>query len=113
MNIIQRIEHWGDTHHPRWVDMVRIVLGVLIFAKGVSFVMDRESVAGLIERTNFQLSIWSAVHYVVFAHLVGGIFIAFGFATRLAVLFQLPILIVAVFWVNVTDGFSFLNSEFW
>ncbi|MGO1521896.1 MAG: DoxX family protein, partial [Sphingobacterium sp.] len=84
MNLIQRIEHWGDTHHPRWVDVVRIALGVLIFAKGVSFIMDRESVAVLIEQTHFQLSIWSAVHYVVFAHLVGGIFIALGFSTRLA-----------------------------
>ena len=71
MNMIQRIEHWGDTHHPRWVDVLRVALGVLIFAKGVSFIMDRESVGALIERTNFQLSIWSAVHYVVFAHLVG------------------------------------------
>lgn len=113
MNLIQRIEHWGDTHHPRWVDVVRIALGVLIFAKGVSFIMDRESVAVLIEQTHFQLSIWSAVHYVVFAHLVGGIFIALGFSTRLAVIFQLPILIGAVFFVNITNGFSFLNSEFW
>lgn len=113
MNMIQRIEHWGDTHHPRWVDVLRVALGVLIFAKGVSFIMDRESVGALIERTNFQLSIWSAVHYVVFAHLVGGIFIALGFVTRLAALLQLPILIGAVFFVNITNGFSFLNSEFW
>ena len=57
MNMIQRIEHWGDTHHPRWVDVLRVALGLLIFAKGVSFIMDRESVGALIEQTNFQLSI--------------------------------------------------------
>lgn len=113
MNLIQRIEYWGDHHHPRWIDFIRIALGILIFAKGVSFVMDRESVAALIERTHFQLSIWGAVHYVVFAHLVGGIFIMLGFATRLAALIQIPILIGAVFFVNITQGFSFLNSEFW
>ncbi|MGJ1203352.1 DoxX family protein [Sphingobacterium lactis] len=113
MNLIQRIEHWGDAHHPRWVDFVRIGLGILIFAKGVSFVMDRDSVFALIERTHFQLSIWSAVHYVVFAHLVGGLFIMLGFQTRLAVALQIPILIGAVFFVNITNGFSFLNSEFW
>ncbi len=113
MNLIQRIEHWGDAHHPRWIDFVRILLGVLIFAKGISFIMDRDSVANLIEKTHFQLSIWSAVHYVVFAHLVGGIFIALGLCTRLAVAIQIPILIGAVFFVNITNGFSFLNSEFW
>ncbi len=113
MNLVHRIEHWGDTHHPRWLDVVRIALGIIIFAKGVSFISDTDSVARLIERTHFQLSIWSAVHYVAFAHLVGGIFIALGFSTRIAVVFQLPILIGAVFFVNITNGFSFLNSEFW
>lgn len=113
MNLLHRVEHWGDTHHPKWIDFIRIILGILIFAKGVSFIMDRDSVADLIQRTNFQLSIWSAVHYIVFAHLVGGIFIALGLKTRLAVLIQIPILIGAVFFVNITNGFSFLNSEFW
>ncbi|MVZ64444.1 DoxX family membrane protein [Sphingobacterium sp. DK4209] len=113
MNLIERIEHWGDAHHPRWIDFVRISLGLVIFAKGVSFIMDRDSVAALIERTHFQLSIWSAVHYVVFAHIVGGIFIILGLRTRLAVALQIPILIGAVFFVNITRGFSFLNSEFW
>ncbi|MFZ4260612.1 DoxX family protein [Sphingobacterium sp. HJSM2_6] len=113
MNLIQRIEHWGDMHHPRWIDFVRIVLGILLFAKGVSFIMDRNSVANLIEKTHFQLSIWSAVHYVVFAHIVGGIFIALGLRTRLAAAIQIPILFAAVFFINITQGFSFLNSELW
>jgi len=113
MNLIERIEHWGDAHHPRWIDFVRISLGLVIFAKGVSFIMDRDSVASLIEQTHFQLSIWSAVHYVVFAHIAGGIFIILGLRTRLAVALQIPILIGAVFFVNITKGFSFLNSEFW
>lgn len=113
MNLIERIEHWGDAHHPRWIDFVRISLGLVIFAKGVSFIMDRDSVASLIEQTHFQLSIWSAVHYVVFAHIVGGIFIILGLRTRLAVALQISILIGAVFFVNITKGFSFLNSEFW
>lgn len=113
MNIVQKIGHWGDTHHPRWLDILRIILGIIIFAKGIGFVNDREAVADLIRQTNFQLSIWSAVHYVVFAHLVGGLFIIFGFQTRLAVIFQIPILIGAVFFVNITNGFNFLNSEFW
>jgi len=113
MNLIERIEHWGDAHHPRWIDFVRISLGLVIFAKGVSFIMDRDSVASLIEQTHFQLSIWSAVHYVVFAHIVGGIFIILVLRTRLAVASQIPILVGAVFFVNITKGFSFLNSEFW
>lgn len=113
MNIVQKIGRWGDAHHPHWLDILRITLGIIIFAKGVGFVNDRDAVADLIRHTNFQLSIWSAVHYVVFAHLVGGLFIIFGFQTRLAIIFQIPILIGAVFFVNITNGFNFLNSEFW
>jgi len=113
MNLVQKIEHWGDSHHPRWLDCVRIVLGIVIFVKGISFVNDRDTIAELFRQAHFQLSIWSAVHYVVFAHLVGGLFIILGFQTRLAVIIQLPILIGAVFFVNITNGFSFLNSELW
>ena len=113
MNIVQKIGHWGDAHHPRWIDLLRIFLGVIILAKGISFVNDRDALFELVRQTQFQLSVWGAVHYIVFAHLVGGLFIIFGFQTRFAVICQLPILIGAVFLVNITQGFSFLNSEFW
>ncbi|WP_028296092.1 DoxX family protein [Olivibacter sitiensis] len=113
MNLIHRIEHWGDRNYPRWLDFLRIALGLFIFAKGLSFIADTESVGRLIEKTHFQLSIWTAVHYVAFAHIVGGIFIALGLVTRVAVAFQIPILLGAVFFVNITEGFNFMNSELW
>lgn len=113
MNLVQKMERWGNKHHPQWLDYLRIILGIIIFAKGVSFVLDRNAVMHLIEQTNFQLSIWTAVHYVVFTHLVGGLFILLGFQTRLACTLLLPVLIGAVFFVNITNGFGFLNSELW
>ena len=36
------------------------------------------------------------VHYVAFAHLIGGVLIAVGLLTRWAILFQLPIIIGAI-----------------
>lgn len=96
-----------------FIDYLRIILGVIILAKGISFVNDKDAVQHLIEQTNFQLSIWGAVHYVVFTHLVGGLFIILGFQTRLACILLIPVLIGAVFFVNITNGFSFLNSELW
>lgn len=41
MNLISKIEHWGDAHHPRWLDVLRIALGIVIFAKGVSLLWIR------------------------------------------------------------------------
>ncbi len=113
MNVIERIEHWGDTHHPRWLDILRIALGIVIFLKGVTFLADTESLRRLIEETQIQIYTWGVVHYIAFAHLVGGILIAIGLLTRVAIGFQLPVLIGAVFFVNITRGLSFLNSELW
>ena len=81
--------------------------------KGGMFLADTESLRQLIEDTHIQVYTWGAVHYVAFAHLVGGILIALGLLTRVAVAFQLPVLFVAVFFVNVTGGLTFLNSELW
>jgi putative oxidoreductase len=39
-------------------------------------------------------------HYVVFAHIVGGILMVLGLFTRFACLIQIPILITAVIFVN-------------
>lgn len=113
MNLIQKVEYWGDTHHPQWLDVLRIILGIFIFVKGVQFIADTNSVIRLLENTTFQPNAWAIIHYVAFAHLVGGIFIAFGLLTRVFVIFQLPILIAAVFFVNLTNGLSYLNSELW
>ncbi|WP_257666605.1 DoxX family protein [Parapedobacter tibetensis] len=112
MKLIQRIEYWGDTHHPRWLDVLRIALGIIIFLKGVTFLADTTSLRRLIEETHIIYT-WGAVHYIAFSHLVGGILIAIGLITRVAIGFQLPILFGAVFFVNITRGLTFLNSELW
>jgi uncharacterized membrane protein YphA (DoxX/SURF4 family) len=42
-------------------------------------------------------------HIVIFFHLVGGIFIALGFKTRVMILAQLPILLGALFMFNTSS----------
>ncbi|WP_128545193.1 DoxX family protein [Larkinella soli] len=112
MNMLHRIEHWGDTHHPAWTDALRIMLGIILVLKGISFIGDTEYLNALVGR-RLQVVPVFLIHYVAFAHLVGGLLIAVGCLTRLAVLVQLPILIGAVFFVNISRGFSALNSELW
>ena len=103
MNLIHKIEHWGDTHHPRWIDYLRILVGILILVKGLSFVGDLDRVSSLVQQVNYTIYIWGGVHYIVFAQIVGGLFIIFGFQTRLATIVLLPILFGAVFfmWLSV------------
>lgn len=51
--------------------------------------------------------------FVSFFHVVGGLMIATGTLTRLALLCQLPILLGAVLLVNSQNGFQLANTELW
>lgn len=117
MNVVQRIEHWGDIHHAKWLDVIRIFLGLLILSKGIAFISNTEAQQDwMIKNSAFPFSglmAMAVVHIVAFAHLVGGILITMGLVTRFAVVVQIPILLGAVFFVNLTKGFSPLNSELW
>ncbi|MCZ4245403.1 DoxX family protein [Pedobacter punctiformis] len=117
MNVIRKIEHWGDVHQSKWLDFLRIILGLVIFGKGVSFISDTSTLQNLITQNNVfgfsSMLISVAIHVVAFAHLVGGILIILGLVTRFAVVIQIPILLFAVFFVNLTRGFSMPNSELW
>ena len=117
MTILQKVEHWGDLHHAKWLDIIRIALGILIFSKGVAVVSNTASLQALLLQNNvfdFSGMMGSlALHIVGFVHLVGGILIAIGLVTRFAAVIQIPILICAVFFVNLTRGFSVLNNELW
>ncbi|RQO67374.1 DoxX family protein [Pedobacter sp. KBW06] len=117
MTVIQRIEHWGDVHHAKWLDVIRIVLGILIFFKGIAIVSNTAVLQDLLLENNvfgFSGMMASvAIHIVGFVHLVGGILITLGLLTRFAVVIQIPILLCAVFFVNLSRGFSMLNSELW
>jgi putative oxidoreductase len=117
MNVIQKVELWGDAHHAKWLDVVRIILGLIIFSKGIALISD----TGYLQDALFRNSIFGfssvmasvVLHVVAFAHLVGGILITIGLVTRFAAVIQIPILICAILFVNISNGLSVLNSELW
>jgi len=97
MNILQRMEQWGDHHHPKWLDIIRIALGIFLLLKGVEFLNNTGQV--MLMLGNLSFASWAALivgHYIVFAHIFGGFFLVLGLLTRLACLIQIPILIAAL-----------------
>ena len=112
MNLLQRIDHWGETHHPKWVDGIRVLLGAFLFWKGVVFIQNIDVLKAVINQSPFitVLSFWLA-HYIVFAHLLGGVLIMFGLLTRVAVLAQIPILLGALIFVRTPTGLFNVHSE--
>lgn len=111
MNTLQKIDHWSATHRSVWLDYLRIILGLFILAKGIIFIADLEGLNKIITNSRFEFIAIGLMHYVVFAHLTGGILIALGLLTRFAVFCQLPVLIGAVMFVNAEKGFFSAQSE--
>jgi uncharacterized membrane protein YphA (DoxX/SURF4 family) len=104
MNLVQRVEHWGDTHHPLWLDFVRILLGAFLCYKGIDFLMNMGQMLNLITN-KMSFGTFTAMlmsNYISFAHLLGGILLILGVLTRFACLVNIPILLGAVFFVNTT-----------
>lgn len=102
MTILQRFEQWGDNHHPKWLDIIRILLGVFLFYKGIDFLQNLPSVKGeLHSKTSFgEYTILLLGHYVVFAHIIGGILLTIGLFTRFACFIQIPVLLGAIIFIN-------------
>ena len=115
MNLVHRIENWGDTHHPAVIDVLRIALGIFLLLKGVAFMentADLKSIIESLDSIEFSSGILMAlVYYVTFAHMVGGIMIALGILTRFSAIIQIPIVLGAVF---VNDQLlSPINTQLW
>jgi uncharacterized membrane protein YphA (DoxX/SURF4 family) len=111
MNAVNKLENWADHHHPVWLDFIRMLLGLLLIIKGVSYVGNSDLITASIQNSKLQFLTFVAADYVVIIHLIGGFLIAIGLITRVSCLFELPILIAAVFFVNFPKGFSAVNSE--
>jgi uncharacterized membrane protein YphA (DoxX/SURF4 family) len=114
MNLFQKLEKWGDEHHPKWIDFIRIVLGLILVMKGVQYINNMTALTQLMETTPLTSTASVAIisHYVIFAHLIGGLLIATGLLTRFACIVQLPILIGAIIFINAPGGL-FAQSELW
>ena len=102
MDLLHRLEFWGERHHPRWMDIVRIALGIFLVYKAVDFLNNMSDLVSLMsQNTSFgSFAYILAGHYVVFAHLLGGILLIFGVLTRFACVIQIPVLIGAIFFVG-------------
>lgn len=111
MNYVYKIEHWAESHQVKSIAFLRIILGLIIFLKGLFFIMNRDALLTMITNSTFDLYAVLLVHLVASAHLMGGILIVIGLITRIAILFQLPILAGAILFVNSKTGFYSMDSE--
>ncbi len=101
---INACKQWVDSHRDVFIDLIRIYLGAGLFLKALYLMSHREELAALMQETeNLWFAPLSVLHYVIPAHLIGGVLLALGLLTRIAALAQIPILIGAIFFVHLPN----------
>lgn len=119
MKTLEKIKFWGDHHNPKWLGFFRIALGLILIWKGIEFVLNLDVLAAFLRDTGLTYEIRASVaitliaDLIIILHLIGGVCIALGLRTRLFCLFNLPVLIGAVFFVNLKQHILRPYSEFW
>lgn len=111
MNAILKIEDWADHHRPAWLDFLRIVLGLVILVKGFLFFEHRIIITDYVLTHTFEYFNFMGAQYTVLISFGGGLLITSGLLTRFASLINLPILIAEVFFVNMPERFTFMNTN--
>lgn len=102
---------------PAWLTLLRIFLGFILFWKGIVFIRDTELLKLLIEHTGigvFSKNSEALAFIVSYLSLLCGLFIATGLFTKTSSMVQIPILFIAVFFINIRNigetGFELVLS---
>ena len=108
METVKNLNKWANAHTYQWLDILRIATGVFLFTKGILFLTNTQYYIDLVAPIKNLGGGMLFVHYIVAAHLVGGIMIIFGLLTRWAIISQLPILLAA-FLINFIGEMHLAN----
>lgn len=112
--VAEKIKKKRTSHFPGWLTIFRIALGLVLFWKGISFIKDIDILASKVYSTRiglFDKHLEIVSFIIAYLNLLGGLFIAVGLFTRWASVVQIPILLGAVFLVNLKGGINFSNGE--
>jgi len=105
MNWNQQLDMWGDKNRPAFMLGLRVMLGVILLIKGFLFmfrITDLTDVVNALGLGSFNVTL---ALVIAWSHMLGGLAILVGILTRISCLIQFPILVGAVFYVNLRQGF--------
>jgi uncharacterized membrane protein YphA (DoxX/SURF4 family) len=105
------MRQWFLDHRIWCMDLVRMYLGVGLFAKGLAFLAHRDA---LVQTMFDHHIVWSGMalaHFVILTHVFGGLLMTLGMGTRIGALIQIPNLVGATFFVNWSGGIFGVAEE--
>ena len=114
MSIVAPLPKNDIITQPKWLTLLRIVLGVILLYKGFIFLKNSVLVESLLKNNPFQIvddNSTTAALIITYINLLGGFFIIIGLFTRWMCILQIPILLGAIFFVQDMASVSFANTE--
>jgi putative oxidoreductase len=105
MNLPGKISLWDDKY-PFLFVILRVTLGLILAIRGLYFLTSIQPLYYLIEgsklsRLNMNMPL---ALFVCWVHILGGTFIILGLLTRISVWAQIPIILGAIFFINLNNG---------
>jgi putative oxidoreductase len=100
MNSFQKLEAWGQQHHKGWMDVLRIVFGLMLHLKGLYFMFHTWYIMKVIPYSASAEGSAVAVHVLAFLHILLGTLILIGVGTRMASLIMIPVILISLFFAN-------------
>ena len=110
--MLHQVEKWSTTHHPKWLVVPRVALGICLILKGISFMSNTVNLESLLAESNMPSNEPWLPLIITWLHLLCGFLIIIGLFTRWATLLMTPILLGAVIFVNAPRGIFAAESEF-
>jgi uncharacterized membrane protein YphA (DoxX/SURF4 family) len=98
--------HKPRANQPTWLTVLRIALGIILIWKGINFIRDISVLRSMIEQTGvgvFSRSSGALAAVVGILSLLCGFFITVGLFTRISSVVMIPIIFVAIVFVNIKN----------
>jgi putative oxidoreductase len=107
-----KISAWDDKY-PFLFVILRVILGLILAIRGVFFLTSIQPLFHLIKSSSLnELNMnMTLALFICWVHLLGGTFIILGLLTRISAWAQIPILIGAIFFINLSSSLSNSISE--
>jgi putative oxidoreductase len=109
--LFERLEAWSKNHHPKWIDALRIALGLIIHLRTIIFIGAGAHVIKMMEAESSSAGVKFMLYSIGLIQFLGGTFIVLGLWTRIMVLIQIPALIASVIFSIVYSTGFFLSSD--
>ncbi len=93
-----------ESFRPHVLDAIRIYLGIGLLVRGALFTTNQDLLLDLIHTSGDWFWPFAIAHFVVLAHIAGGLMLAVGVFTRTAALIQIPPVLGAVLFVHAHEG---------